>query len=81
MPLTLFVRDTDGVRVCVHVRKSVDVDVAEAGTDPVTELETVLVPTTLLLGDTEAVLVLDTELLAESVELLAALRVAINELV
>jgi hypothetical protein len=74
VPLRLFVRDTDGVRVWDHVGKSVDVDVAEAGTDPVTELETVLLPTILLLGDTEAVLVFETELLPERVKLVSALR-------
>lgn len=79
VPLRLPVRDTDGVSVWDHVRKSVDVDVAEDRTEPVTEPETVLLPTTLLLGDTEAVLVLDTELLPETVELLAALRVVIHE--
>jgi hypothetical protein len=79
VPLTLFVRDTDGVSVCVHVRKSVEVDVAEAGTDPVTDPDTVLLPTTLLLGDTEAVLVLDTELLLETVRLPPLLRVAARD--
>lgn len=79
VPDTLKLLEIVVVRVWVQVRKSVAVDVADGCIERVTEPPDVLLPTTLLLGDTEDVDVFDTELLPESVKLVSALRDTILE--